>query len=111
MFAEHTTDGYREALPGIRLKTLCWGERTLMAEFIMAAGSVLPAHAHPYEQTGYLVAGRVALTIAGQEHTVSPGDSWCIPPDAEHSARILEPSVAIEVFSPVRPDYLPHETE
>jgi quercetin dioxygenase-like cupin family protein len=32
------------------------------------------------------------------------GDSWCIPGGVEHGAEILEDSVAIEVFSPVRDD-------
>ena len=38
-----------------------------------------------------------------------PGDSWCIGGDVEHGAEILEDSVAVEVFSPVREDYLPKE--
>ena len=35
-----------------------------------------------------------------------PGDSWCIGSDVPHSARALEDSVAVEMFSPVREDYL-----
>ena len=107
MFAKHEAQGYEPALPGILRKTLCFGERTLMTEFVLERGSALPRHAHPHEQTGYLVKGRLLLSIAGTEHTVTPGDSWCIPPDAEHSARALEDSVALEVFAPVRQDYLP----
>ena len=107
VFKRHSAEGYKTPLPGIRMKTLCHGERTLMTEFLLDRASALPMHAHPYEQTGYLVKGRMLLTIAGQEHEVSPGDSWCIPSGAEHRADILEDSVAIEVFSPVREDYLP----
>ena len=36
-----------------------------------------------------------------------PGDSWSIPGGTQHGAAILQDSVAIEVFSPVREDYLP----
>jgi quercetin dioxygenase-like cupin family protein len=46
------------------------------------------------------------LIIGAQEFEAGPGDSWCIPGGAEHSAQILEDTVAIEVFSPVRDDYL-----
>ena len=42
------------------MKTLCYGDKTLMTEFVMDAGSRLPLHAHPYEQTGYLVKGPYA---------------------------------------------------
>lgn len=107
MFYKADADGYKEVLPGIRLKTLVHGEKTLFAEFRMEAGSKLPMHSHPHEQTGFLVTGRVRLTIGENTHDVSPGDSWCIPGNTEHSAEILEQSHAIEVFSPVREDYLP----
>jgi quercetin dioxygenase-like cupin family protein len=99
--------GYHLALPGIERKTLAYGEHTLMTEFHMHKGSSLPAHAHPHEQTGYLVSGRIRLTIAGRSVDVRPGGSWSIPGNTKHGAAILEDSVAIEVFSPVREDYLP----
>ena len=38
---------------------------------------------------------------------VEPGDSWCLPGGVEHSVVALEDSVVVEVFSPVREDYLP----
>ena len=109
MFTPAHPDGYREILPGIQLKTLAFGEQSLLSEFRLAAGSALPVHAHPQEQTGYLVAGRIRLTIGGERFEVGPGDSWCIPGAVEHRAEILEDAVAIEVFSPVRADYLPRE--
>lgn len=41
------------------------------------------------------------------EYEAGPGDSWCIPADVAHGATVLEDTVAVEVFSPVREDYLP----
>jgi quercetin dioxygenase-like cupin family protein len=107
MFEKHTTENYTDPLPGVRLKTLVFGERTLMTEFVLAKDSALPNHAHPYEQTGYLVKGHIILRIGEAEHDTTPGDSWCIPMNVTHGARILEDSIAMEVFSPVRADYLP----
>lgn len=107
MFYKADENGYKEILPGIRLKTLVHGEKTLFAEFRMEAGSSLTRHAHIHEQTGFLVEGRVRLTIGQQTFEAGPGDSWCIPGNTGHSAEILEKSHAIEVFSPVREDYLP----
>ena len=109
MFQKHSKGGYTVALPGIVQKTLVYGERTLMTEFLLEKGSRLPKHSHTYEQTGYLVNGRIRLSIGPEENDVMPGDSWCIPSDVEHSAEILEDSLAIEIFSPVREDYLPKE--
>ena len=107
MFTKHAVGQYKTPLPGIQMKTLCYGERTLMTEFILEHGRTLPVHRHPYEQTGYLVKGRIRLRVGTEEHETLPGDSWCIPADVEHGAQILEDSVAVEVFSPVREDYLP----
>lgn len=107
MFSKMSKSGYKKALEGIRMKTLVYGDRTLFTEFLLEKGSVLPSHAHPHEQTGYLVAGRLRLSIGEETFDAQPGDSWCIPGKVMHGAEILEDSVAIEVFSPVREDYLP----
>ena len=107
MFEKHSDSGYRPALDGIERKTLVYGQKTLMTEFRLRKGAVLPRHAHPHEQTGYLVTGRIRLLIGAEEHEAQAGGSWCIPGGVEHGAYILEDSVALEVFSPVREDYLP----
>ncbi len=107
MFLRHASDGYADVLPGIRLKTLVYGEKTLMSEFRLAAGRPLPLHRHPHEQTGYLVSGKIRLTIGNDTFDVSPGDGWCIREGVDHGAEVIEDAVAIEVFSPVREDYLP----
>lgn len=107
MFQKSSAEGYTPALPGIELKTLVYGEQTLMTEFVLEQGRKLPKHSHPHEQTGYLVKGHIRLVVGPEEFEVKPGDSWCIPGNVEHSADIIEDSVAIEVFSPVREDYLP----
>lgn len=107
MFEKHNTEGYKTPLSGIRMKTLCHGARTLMTEFVLERNSTLPVHFHPCEQTGYLVTGHIHLRIGAEEHDVRPGDSWCIPSGIAHGATILDDSVAVEVFSPVREDYLP----
>ena len=107
MFQKKGDNGYIPALEGIERKTLVYGEKTLTCEFRLKKGSSLPRHAHPYEQTGYLVSGRMQLSIGEKTFEAGPGDSWCIPADVEHGAVILEDAVAIEVFSPLRQDYMP----
>lgn len=97
--------GYCKALEGVERKTLVFGENMLMTEFKLTGGYVLPIHNHPQEQTGYLVSGHIVLTIDGGEYDMLPGDAWSVKGDVLHGAKILEDSVAIEVFSPVREDY------
>lgn len=110
MFSKGSDQGFKTALEGISLKTLVHGEKTLMTEFRLREGSDLPLHSHPHEQTGYLVDGYLILTIGDEKHDVLPGDSWCIPSGVPHGAKVIEDSIAVEVFSPVREDYLPDRT-
>ena len=107
MFNKQGNEGYVKPIKGIEQKTLVYGKRTLMTEFRLKKGSVLPRHSHPHEQTGYLVNGNIRVYIGTESFECQPGDSWCIPSDEEHGADILEDSIAVEVFSPVREDYLP----
>lgn len=106
MFYKRDDKGYRVALEGMKLKTLVHGDKTLLCEFRMEKGRALPSHRHFHEQTGYLVSGRISLVIGDEKYIAGPGDSWCIAGNVEHSARVLEDSVAVEVFCPVREDYL-----
>ena len=109
IFGQHSKDGYKIPIKGIRQKTLCFGERTLMTEFVLDKDNILPEHSHPYEQTGYLVKGHILLKIGDAQHDTRPGDSWCVPANVRHGAQIIEDSVAIEIFSPVREDYIPKD--
>jgi quercetin dioxygenase-like cupin family protein len=107
MFEKCSKAGYKQALDGIEQKTLVHGDKTLMVGFLLQKDAVLPLHSHPHEQTGYLVKGQIRLTIGADVYEARPGDSWCIPGSVLHGAEIIEESVAVEVFSPVRKDYLP----
>lgn len=107
MFCIQEKTEYRELMEGIEVRTLVHGEKTLMAEYRLKKGSRLPEHSHPHEQTGYLVSGRLRLHAGDKVLDAGPGDSWCIDGNVSHRAEVIEDSVAVEVFSPVREDLLP----
>jgi quercetin dioxygenase-like cupin family protein len=102
---------WHDLIPGIQIRTLVHGDTTLMAQFRLEAGRTLPLHSHPHEQTGYLLSGRMSMSIGGVEHGFGPGDSWAIAGGVEHGAFIHETCLAIEVFCPLREDYLPYLPE
>lgn len=107
MFCKNNTVEYRELLEGVQLQTLVHGEKTLMGRFKLAKGAKIPPHKHPHEQTGLMISGRLLFTIERKELEVETGDSWCLPGGSEHSVIALEDSVVVEIFSPIRVDYLP----
>ncbi|MEE4265503.1 MAG: cupin domain-containing protein [Desulfobacteraceae bacterium] len=107
MFCKNGTAEKKELLEGVQMSTLVHGEKTLMGHFNLTKGAAIPPHSHPHEQTGFMVSGKMRFKIEDEVIEAVTGDSWCIPGEVEHSVEALEESVVIEVFSPVREDYLP----
>jgi quercetin dioxygenase-like cupin family protein len=106
MLCKSDPSGFKQMLPGVKLKNLAHGKATHMTVVHLSKGSSIPDHAHPHEQTGYLISGRLDFSIAGERVVAGPGDSWSIPGHVEHGVEVLEDTVVIEVFSPPREDYL-----
>jgi quercetin dioxygenase-like cupin family protein len=71
-------------------------------------GHTVPIHSHPHEQTGMVHAGRARLTIGGEERVVEKGDFYCIPGGVPHGDTCIgdEPFVMLDIFHPVREDFL-----
>lgn len=106
MFVKDAEKEFVSVVAGVERKTLAVGEQMLMSKFALQKGAELPWHKHPHEQIGFLVSGRIVLTMGEEACELSPGDSWAVPGDVNHKADVLEDAVAIEVFYPVRQDYL-----
>jgi quercetin dioxygenase-like cupin family protein len=96
-----------EPISGLLRRTLVWGERMLFVEFTVPKGAGVPRHDHPHEQVGYIVSGRMELTIGDDVRELGPGDAYLMPSNVPHHTRALEDTVVVDVFSPVREDYLP----
>jgi quercetin dioxygenase-like cupin family protein len=92
-------------LHGLTRKTLAQSKSLMVCEFTFDANVTIPIHNHPHEQVGYVVEGRVIMTIAGQETELRKGDSYCALSNQPHGAYTLEPTVIIDTFSPPREDY------
>ena len=107
MFSKKSKKAYKQVLTGVYMKTVVYGEKTLMTKFFIKKGSRIPVHSHPHEQTGYMVSGALQFILGDKEYEARPGDSWCILPDVKHGAYCRKESVVIEVFSPLREEYLP----
>ena len=107
MFRKQDTSASRETLPGIILEPLAWGERASMTKFHLAQGSSIPLHSHPHEQIGCLVSGHVTFLVGDDEIDTVPGDSWAFAGGEPHGVKVLEDAIIIEVFAPVREEYLP----
>ena len=66
----------------------------------------LHAHDHEQEEVWNVIEGQVALSIAGDERTLGPGEVAIVPPGLPHSVRILGACKVVVVDHPRR-DELP----
>ena len=97
--------GQIEMLPGVHRRTMATTDESMLCEFFLQRESLVPPHSHKNDQVGYVVYGRVEMTIGGQVRVCAQGDSYAIPGGITHSARAVVDSLVIDSFSPPRDDY------
>lgn len=93
-----------EVWPGI-LGRLIHTELSTIADFRIAAGTVLPEHQHLHEQTSTVLEGRFRFTVGGETRELGPGEVAVIPGKIPHSGEALTDCRIMDVFAPVREDY------
>lgn len=81
-------------------------DRMTVARIYLAAGALVPRHRHENEQVANLVSGRARFVVGDDEAVVGAGDSVTIPPNVPHEVEALEDSLVIDVFAPVREDWV-----
>jgi quercetin dioxygenase-like cupin family protein len=92
--------------PGVEIRTAA-GTNLMLSVVHLEPESVVLDHSHPHEQMGILLEGRLEFTVGGVTRLLGPGDMWRIPGGVVHRVRALDqPAVAIDVFHPIREDYL-----
>ena len=92
--------------PGVHITTAA-GEKMMLSLVDFEPGAVVEAHSHPHEQCGMVIKGRGRFIVDGQERLCSAGDMYMIPGGAVHKVIAMEEGLqALDVFSPIREDYL-----
>ncbi|HYU80770.1 MAG TPA: cupin domain-containing protein, partial [Vicinamibacterales bacterium] len=81
-------------------------ERVTMARFELKRGAVVPQHAHENEQVSYIISGALKFIFEGRDIIARGGEVLQIPPNVPHAAEAIEDTLAIDVFSPVRQDWI-----
>jgi quercetin dioxygenase-like cupin family protein len=105
-FAFDSDVAWEPAGEGIRRKILTYNAEVMMVRVAFEAGAVGAAHSHPHIQCSLVVQGVFDITIAGRTERLKEGDSFLVPPDAIHGAVALEAGVLLDVFTPMREDFV-----
>ena len=82
------------------------GEREMLAQIYLKRGALVPLHSHPSEQMTYILQGALKFVVDGEEIIVREGEVLHIPSGVPHQAEALEDTFELDVFSPIRPDWL-----
>ncbi len=82
------------------------GEKAMIAQVFLAKGAVVPEHHHESEQITYILEGALKFEIEGTEVVVAKGQVLRIPSNVPHRAVALEDTLDLDIFSPIRHDWL-----
>ena len=94
----------KELMPGFHGKFLHLETMTI-AYWEIKAGSILPPHQHPNEQSTNVLLGEMELEVGNEKMIVKPGIPVIIPGNVKHGGRTLTDCKVLDIFSPSRPEY------
>lgn len=89
-------------------RQMIWGDRVMVCRLRLAPHTVTAIHSHMHEQITLVERGRADFFVDGQKRPAKAGDVLVFPANIQHGATMLDEEVVlIDIFSPVREDFLP----
>ena len=92
--------------PGVKSKIMGYDDRIMLVHVIFEKGGFGSIHKHHHSQVSYVSSGVFDITIDGETQKLEEGDSFYVPPNTPHGAFCLEAGELIDVFSPMREDFM-----
>ncbi len=96
----------KEAMNDKLWRKVVSGEKAMVAQLGLSKDCMVPLHHHESEQISVVLQGAMKFELDGRELIVRGGEVLVIPSNLPHSALAIEDSTVIEVFSPIRHDWL-----
>lgn len=91
---------------GFVRRVLAYGEALMCVENSFEKGSAAPLHSHPHVQTAYIVEGVFSFEVDGEAKIVRKGDSIFLKSNVPHACTCLETGVVLDIFTPMREDFV-----
>ena len=96
----------KEVLSPTIARKIITGEKAMVAQVFIAKGGIVPLHHHESEQITYILEGALEFEIEGKRVVVHAGEVLHIPSNVPHAAVALEDTLDLDIFSPIREDWL-----
>lgn len=90
---------------GIRARVVNTGNISV-AHVTCDEGALLPLHSHHNEQLVNVIEGVLELIVNGETLVVEPGQAVVLPPMVPHSGRAVKACYVVDIFHPVREDFV-----
>jgi len=91
---------------GVQRQIMAYDDRIMLVNVKFDKGGIGQMHEHHHSQVTYVISGQFELTIGDETKIVKGGDAFYIPPHVMHGAICKEAGVLIDVFSPIREDFM-----
>lgn len=91
---------------GITRQFVGYDNTIMMVKVMFEKGAIGYQHEHFHAQTTYVVSGKFEMTIGTEKKILQAGDGFYTEPDIIHGCVCLEAGILIDVFSPVREDFI-----
>lgn len=91
---------------GVKRKIMGYDDKIMLVKVHFDAGGIGYKHEHHHSQVTYVASGEFEFTIGDDVKTVKGGDSVYIPPHVLHGCQCKKTGVLIDVFSPIREDFM-----
>src|SRR5215469_5104011 len=95
-----------EVMSDMISRKIVTGDKAMVAQVFLSKGAVVPEHHHESEQITYILEGALKFEIEGREIVVGKGEVLRIPSNVPHRAVALEDTLDLDIFSPIRHDWL-----
>ena len=90
----------------VKRKIMAYEQSLMVVKVAFKTGGVGPLHQQQHVQITHVESGVFEVEIDGQKKVLKTGDAFHIPANILHGAVCLEEGVLIDVFSPMREDFI-----
>ena len=91
---------------GVTRRILSYDENLMAVEVSFETGAVGAVHTHPHTQCSYVLSGQFSYSVEDEAVLLNPGDSIVVPSGLPHGTVCLEKGVLLDIFTPMREDFL-----
>jgi quercetin dioxygenase-like cupin family protein len=106
LYVENEQVPFENIDSGISRKVMAFDDQLMMAKVFFESGSVGVLHQHIHSQISHIESGLFEVQIGEIKKVLKAGDAFYIPPNSLHGVVCLEKGVLIDVFSPMREDFV-----